>query len=185
MNFGTKIAATFGSLLGFVLQYSPPFRWTLGPRHRWWEPVRRGLSRFLGRVFDSRTGPRPITEHEYAGTINASLDEAERLLSRRGFKRNPLSRLKTRDGEVEIGSWVFRESPLAKRQLHLMLFRSADERVDVYAHAENSSVNPFVGGEHLKGSGQNVAEGVQQARRRLPLDQTKSPPTPAESHLSN
>lgn len=177
MKPSTRIVATLGATVGFVLQYIPPFRWTLGPDSRWWEPIRRALSRFFGYVFDTRAGPRPITEHEYAGTIVASLDAVEPLLWEHGFRRNPLSRLKTRDGAPEAGSWVYRESPLAERQLHLMLFRG-ETGVDVYAHSEQSSVNPFVGRDHFRGAAQNVAEGVREARRRLPLEQKRDTPTP-------
>lgn len=178
MNRSTRIVATLGATVGFVLQYVPPFRWTLGPRSRWWELIRRALSRFFGYVFDRRAGPRPITEHEYAGTIVGPLDAVEGLLWEHGFRRNPLSRLKTRNGAPEAGSWVFRASPLAERQLHLMLFRSGETGVDVYAHSEQSSVNPFVGGGHFRGSAQNVAEGVEEARRRLSLEQYRDTPTP-------
>jgi len=103
-------------------------RGTSGPAGRWWEPVRRGASRSLGAVLDERAGPRPITEGEYAGTYLSDRDAFERLLWAEGFVRNPFSRLKVREDGPEVGSWVTRDSPLADRQLHLMLFPGEGRR---------------------------------------------------------
>ena len=157
-----------GAAVGLLQTYGLPFAWNVGPAGRWWEPVRRATSRALGAVIDSRAGPRPITEGEYAGTYPGDRDEFERLLWAEGFVRNPFSRLKIRDGDPEVGSWVARESPIADRQLHLMLF-PGDDGVDVYAHEELSSVNPLVGPAHFDGADQRVALGVELARSRFPL----------------
>lgn len=162
------LAASLGATLGLVGTHGVPFEWNRGPSARWWEPVRRRLSRLAGTL-DPRAGPRPITDGEYAGSLRLSLDEAESLLWRDGFVRNPFSRLKLRDGRPEAGSWVYRASPLSRRQLHLMLFVD-DGSVDVYAHEEPSSVNPVVATRHFDGAGQDVAAGVARARDRLPLD---------------
>jgi hypothetical protein len=172
-----------GALAGLVVTYALPVRWNVGPEGRWWERLRRWFSRGLGAVLDERAGPRPITPGEYAGRLDRSLDDAEYLLWAEGFVRNPFSRLKTCDGAAELGSWVYRDSPLARRQLHVMLFpvesggaNGGEDRGDagaavaVYAHEEASSVNPFVGAAHFDGAGQNVAAGVARARERLPLD---------------
>lgn len=187
-----RAVTALGATLGLLLQYAPPFRWAMGPRSRWWEPLRARISRLAGAVFDDRAGPRPVTEAEYAGTVRRSLDETEALLWARGFRRNPLSRLKTRDGDPEVGSWVFRAVPLAERQLHLILFpvESADGgpgagAVDVYAHAEPSSVNPLVAAAHFDATGQNVAEGVEQARDRLPLEVVRETPDPPDGPWSS
>lgn len=184
MHPGKRVIATFSAAIGFLIQYAPPFRWTLGPRSRWWEGLRQLLSRHLGAVFDERLGPRPITAHEYAGSMELSLAETERLLGNRGFRRNPFARLKTRHGEPEVGSWVYRSSPLARRQLHLMLFPGNESGVDVYAHTELSSVNPLVAADHVTGSAQQIATGVEQARERLPLEQTKTTPEPPDGPWS-
>lgn len=169
-----------GAAIGFILQYAPPFRWTLGPRSRWWEPLRRWVSRVLGLVLDSRAGPRSITAGEYAGTLALPLAGVERLLWERGFRRNPMARSKTRNGAPEVGSWVYRASPLAENQLHLMLFRAPGDGIDVYAHVEPSSVNPFVGDLHFDGTNQDVAAGVRWARDRLPLEVTRATPDPPD-----
>ena len=173
----TSAVARLGAGVGFVVTYIPPFRWTMGPRSRWWEPLRRVSSRVSGSLYDDRAGPREITAAEYAGTLPLSRAESERVLWAVGFRRNPLARLKTRDGDPELSSWVYREGPLADRQLHLMLFPGR-EGTDVYAHEEPSSANPLVGAEHLSGSAQHVARGVERARERLPLEQARETPTP-------
>ncbi|MFB6087551.1 MAG: hypothetical protein ABEJ85_03430 [Haloarculaceae archaeon] len=171
-----------GALAGLLVTYALPIRRNVGPEGRWWEALRRRFSRRLGAVLDERAGPRPIAPGEYAGRLDRSLADAETLLWAEGFVRNPLSRLKTRDGDAELGSWAYRESPLARRQVHVMLFpveggdtnggddRSDTDAVAVYAHEEASSVNPFVGAAHFDGAGQDVAAGVARARERLPLD---------------
>lgn len=165
-----RLVVSVGATLGFLQSYALPFEWNRGPAGRWWEAVRRRVSRTLGSLFDERAGPRPVTDAEFAGTLPMSLDEAERTLRDAGFVRNPFSRLKTRDGEPEIGSWARRAGPLAERQVHVMLFEHDGSGIDVYAHEEPSSVNPFTGGSHYGGRGQNVALGVERARKRLPLD---------------
>ncbi|WP_248897947.1 hypothetical protein [Haloplanus halobius] len=159
------VAASFGLLHAYGL----PFDWNCGPSARWWESVRRRLSRIAGR-FDDRAGPRPVTDAEFAGSTDRSLAAFERRLWRTGFVRNPLSRLKTRGGRPEAGSWAYRDSPLARRQLHLMLFARDDGGVDVYAHEEPSSVNPALAATHFAGRGQSVAAGVERARARFSLD---------------
>ena len=169
----------FGAGLGLVLTYGVPTRCNVGPEGRWWETVRRHLST-AGGLVDERLGPRPITAAEYAGTLDMPPALAEELLWERGFVRNPFARLKVLDGSREYGSWVYRESWFAFRQLHLMLFPGDDWRTDVYAHEEASSVNPLVGTDHFNGDEQNVAEGVAWARVVLPLEIRKETPDPPE-----
>lgn len=166
-----------GAAVGLVQTYGLPFRWNRGPAAAWWEPLRRAVSRALGRHLDERLGPRPISEGEYAGSLPESLATAEARLWAAGFVRNPFARLKTREGAAEHASWVYRDGPLARRQLHLMLFPGPDGTTDVYAHAEPSSVNPLLAGAHLNGVGQNVREGVERARARLPLETDGAPTT--------
>lgn len=180
-RLATRLGVRLGAAIGLLQTYALPVGWNRGPESRWWEPLRRTVSRLLGTLFDERAGPRPITSGEFAGTIHASRRDAEQLLWQWGFVRSPFARLKTRDGEPEIGSWAYRDSPLARRQLHVMLF-DGEDGIDVYAHEEPSSVNPFVGAEHFEGQGQRVAAGVERARERLPLDTsdaTTEPPTGA------
>ena len=183
---GWLVVATvrFGAALGCLATYAPPLRVTMGPGGRPWERLRRLGSRLFGAVFDERAGPRPITYGEYAGRFDGPLAELEYRLWSRGFRRNPLSRLKTRDGTPECGSWAVRESPLADRQVHLMLFRDDDDGVDVYAHEELSSLNPSRGIEHFDGVSMNVAAGVHEARKHLGLDTDGVPSGPPAGHWS-
>jgi hypothetical protein len=168
-----------GAALGFLTTYGVPTRFNHGPAGRWWESVRSVLSRLFVRV-DHRMGPRPITEAEYAGTLDMPPALADEFLWDRGFVRNPLSRLKTLDGNPEHGSWVYRDRPLSTRQIHLMLFETDCARTHVYAHEEASSVNPLVGTDHVNGETQNIARGVEWARRELPLEIRKETPAPPE-----
>lgn len=168
-NSLVNLIVIIGSSLGFILNHAPSVSWLNGPDGRWLETIRQWMSRGLGIIFHKRAGPRSVTGEEYAGTLNLSLDEVEDYLWEGGFKRNLLSRLKTRNGEIEVGSWVYRESPLSKRQLHLMLFPGPNGCVDVYAHDEFSSVNPLVSRDHFPGTDQQAREGVKQVRDRFPL----------------
>lgn len=165
-----SLIVTLGATVGFIHVYALPVRWNIGPSARWWRRVRRLASAIAGEWFDERAAPRPVTEGEYAGMTAGPLEEVEELLWRNGFVRNPFSRLKTRGSQLEAGSWAYRESALANRQLHVMLFTRDDGDVDVYAHEEPSSVNPLAGARHFRGEGQDVAAGVASAVERLPLD---------------
>lgn len=169
-----------GALAGFFQTYAIPLRVNRGPEGQWWETVRRLVAGTAG-AFDSRAGPRPITEAEYAGSLHCSLEETEELLYRCGFVRNPTARLKTRNGTPEVGSWAYRESPLAPRQLHLMLFDGANGEIDIYAHEELSSVNPLCGAAHFTGVGQSVGAGVRRARDRFPLNTADALENPPDS----
>lgn len=173
------LSLSFGATVGFVLSYALPTRYNQGPKARWWERVRRLASRAFGLV-DDGGGPRPITDGEFAGTLDCDLDAAEHLLYSEGFIRNPMARLKTRTEQLEDGSWVYRESPLAPRQLHLMLFETDDGRTDVYAHEELSSVHPLCGPAHFRGDGQSVRAGVERAQNWFPLDTSAATTTPPE-----
>lgn len=167
----------FGAALGFVVSYSVPIRRNRGPEGRWWERLRQIGSRLFGFVNEDG-GPRSITDGEYAGSLDCDITAAERLLYSKGFIRNPMARLKTRDGQPEDGSWVYRESPLAPRQLHLMLFENDDGTTDVYAHEELSSVHPLCGPAHFRGDGQSVRAGVERAREWFSLDTSTATATP-------
>jgi hypothetical protein len=139
----------------------------VGPKSRIWESVRHGFSRKLSRI-DERFGPREITEEEYVKEVEKNPEEVEEELRQQGFTRNPLSRLKTLEGEVEYGSWVKRKSPLDRRQLHVMLFETR-EGTEVYAHEEYSSMHPFYAYEHFNGVDQRREEGSDEAEEKLDI----------------
>lgn len=103
--------------------------------------VRRYVKPPLHRVFDWTFGGYAMTsntEEEYVGTVDLTESEFENLLAAAGFKRNLVSSLKVRvDGNVSNGSWAWRESPLADKQLHVIL-HNVDDHIEVYAHWEPS-----------------------------------------------
>lgn len=107
------------------------------------------------------------TADEYVLTAHCSEDALESLLDRLGFSRNPIAALKVRmDGNTAEGSWVWRPSPLASSQLHIVLHELEDtEGIDVYAHWECSWIrHPY---KHYVARGYDAEKGVELARRRL------------------
>jgi len=175
----SELVLTLGAIAGLLITYALPVRWVQGPEGKWWESLRRHCSQRLGQL-DEQAGPRPITKYEYAGALDHSVEETEQMLWKMGFVRNPFARLKTRSGEPEAGSWAYRESPLAPRQLHLMLFEREDGGTDVYAHEELSSVHPLCAPDHFRGCGQSVGAGVRRTREWLTLDTTNAPENPPD-----
>ncbi|MFB6242063.1 MAG: hypothetical protein ABEJ36_04675 [Candidatus Nanosalina sp.] len=136
-----------------------------GPRNRLWENFRVRISKIASRI-DRRAGPREIREEEKVGRYSEKIQEIEDYLKKHGFTRNPLSRVKTLDGETEDGSWVKRENSLSKRQLHIMLFKTSEE-TEIYAHEEYSSMNPLTAIRHYQGTEQKKEKGVKQAEKIL------------------
>ena len=107
------------------------------------------------------------TADEYALTTHCSEERLEEILSELGFSRNPIASLKVRtDGNTSEGSWVWRASPLADMQLHIVLHEVGDaEKVDVYAHWECSWIrHPY---KHYVARGYDAEKGVELARRWL------------------
>ncbi|SEH15827.1 hypothetical protein SAMN04487967_2262 [Natronorubrum sediminis] len=107
------------------------------------------------------------TAEEYALTTRCSEEHLEDVLEKLGFSRNPIASLKVRmDGNTSEGSWVWRESPLADMQLHIVLHEIENaEKVDVYAHWECSWIrHPY---KHYVARGYDAEKGVELARRWL------------------
>lgn len=107
------------------------------------------------------------TADEYVLTAHCSEDDIESLLDDLGFSRNPISAVKVRmDGNTAEGSWVWRASPLASYQLHIVLHELDEaEGVDVYAHWECSWIrHPY---RHYVARGYDAEKGVELARRWL------------------
>ncbi|MFU8868095.1 hypothetical protein [Natronococcus sp.] len=107
------------------------------------------------------------TADEYVLTANCSEAEIEALLDDIGFSRNPISAVKVRmDGNTAEGSWVWRPSPLASYQLHVVLHELENaEGVDVYAHWECSWIrHPY---RHYVARGYDAQKGVELTRRWL------------------
>jgi hypothetical protein len=107
------------------------------------------------------------TADEYVLTANCSEEEIEALLGELGFSRNPISAVKVRmDGNTAEGSWVWRPSPLASYQLHIVLHELREtDGVDVYAHWECSWIrHPY---RHYVARGYDAQKGVELTRRWL------------------
>ncbi|MFC4543399.1 hypothetical protein ACFO5R_15825 [Halosolutus amylolyticus] len=107
------------------------------------------------------------TAEEYVLTAHCSEETLESILDDLGFSRNPIAALKVRaDGNTSEGSWVWRPSPLASYQLHVVLHELAgEEGVDVYAHWECSWIrHPY---RHYVARGYDAEKGVELARRWL------------------
>ncbi|WP_225334346.1 hypothetical protein [Halomicrobium urmianum] len=100
--------------------------------------VRSAVGPWIDRA--ARAVGQPVTHiraSEYAGTVRCRIDDLEAELSAAGFDWDPLSLYHyTPMGTSTDGSWVYRESPLADRQLHVVLFAQSVDRVDLYAHYE-------------------------------------------------
>ncbi len=104
---------------------------------------------------------------EYVLTTDCSEADLEKILAELGFSRNPIAALKVRtDGNTAEGSWVWRSSPLASYQLHIVLHDLENETgVDVYAHWECSWIrHPY---NHYVARGYDAEKGVELARRWL------------------
>jgi hypothetical protein len=114
------------------------------------------------------------TADEYVLTAHCSEDEIESLLADLGFSRNPISAVKVRvDGNTAEGSWVWRASPLASYQLHVILHELNEvDGVDVYAHWECSWIrHPY---KHYVARGYDAEKGVELTRRWLTDDDGKT-----------
>lgn len=161
------------SLLAFVRALQGPrTREWLGPTADFWELLRR-----LGLPLLEHVATRVPVEgiyvsyeldfKEVVGTIDADPERVEELLWDAGFTRQPLAALKTLPtGETEVGSWAFRDHPLAPTQIHVVLF-AKDGRTVLAAHEEYSPLNPWYALAHYQGQGYDAAAGARAVRRRL------------------
>jgi len=81
-------------------------------------------------------------------------------------------------GARTAGSWVFRQSPVADRQLHVVLVEARRGRVDVYAHEEYNWLRHPI--KHAKGVDLDRSGGPGRARRFI---ESSDLPTDRESTL--
>lgn len=100
------------------------------------------LNRFASAIGQPITHVYP---EGYVGTIHRPIGDVESALSDGGFSWDPLSMYHhTPEGDEADGSWAYRSSWLADRQLHVVLFAEGDEVTEVYAHDEfNWSRHPI------------------------------------------
>ncbi|WP_049979352.1 hypothetical protein [Halolamina rubra] len=145
----------------------------LGPAADFWEYGRRLLLPLLDRLLRRHAPGQHYAAYqlsldEVVGTIDATPEAVEQLLWESGAKRMPLAALKTLpDGRVERGSWAYRDSLLASKQIHVMLFSAGEGRTLVAAHEEANALNPAVAMDHYRGRGYDVPAGERAVRERL------------------
>jgi len=142
-----------------------------GPTATFWNRGRAAVLPTLDRLARRlRLGDAAyeLDDREYAGRIDAPLEDVDTLLAAYGFERMPLSAWKTlSDGRSEAGSWARREHPLAERQLHVMLFRTANGAVDCYAHEEYNAFHPRYAADHYHGVDYNPPAGCRELQHLL------------------
>lgn len=87
-----------------------------------------------------------VCDDGYVGTVPNAVPAFETTLRRLGFSWDPLSLYHhTPTGRTSDGSWTYRKSVLADRQLHVVLFERESDRLDMYAHEEPSWVRHPLG----------------------------------------
>lgn len=118
------------------------------------------------------------TEDEYAATVHGSLEELEAMLDALGFAPSLFSALKVRfDQNVEDGSWVWRQSPLASRQLHVVAHkREGEAAFDIYAHLERSTIAEPV--NHYRKVEYDAEAGIEMFRDMLAWHHRNNPDAP-------
>ncbi|WP_435065902.1 hypothetical protein [Halobaculum sp. EA56] len=149
-------------------------RW-LGPAADFWESLRRLVLPLVDRVARRRLpgnhyAAYTISLDEHVGVIDAPPERVEQLLWDAGFRRMPLAAYKQLpNGEAEVGSWAYRDGLLARKQTHVMLFRTggAGQQTSVFAHREFNALNPTTAWKHYRGVGLSAAEGERAVRERL------------------
>ena len=165
------IAAPLVAAVALIAWYGYADDNVRGPRASWWNGLRRLTLPLLDRLAREHTigyAAYDIPEREFVGTVDVSIGELEVELWALGFERMPLSAWKTTaDGRQERGSWAYRDGPLAKRQLHVMLFDGVDGGVDVYAHDEYNAFHPRYALKHYRGTDLDAEAGAEQLKEMV------------------
>jgi hypothetical protein len=178
------IAAPIVAAVGMILLYGVLQPTHRGPSATFWNRGRAallpGLDR-LARRLGVGYAAYELQPREYAGRIDAPVEDVDKLLAAYGFERMPLSAWKTLpDGRSEAGSWARREGPLADRQLHVMLFRADEGATDVYAHDEYNAFHPRHAANHYHGVDYCPETGCRQLRELIGeylIEPSARPPT--------
>ncbi|WP_254766912.1 hypothetical protein [Salinilacihabitans rarus] len=130
--------------------------------------LRRRVLPTVHRIKEPFGGFAQCTQHpaEYVGTVHRELREFHSELEAMEFDPEPVASLKVHeDGHFSAGSWVRRNSPLAKWQLHVTLFREQRHEIEVFAHREYSWLrHPY---KHYTGEGWDTTGGVERMRSLL------------------
>lgn len=130
--------------------------------------IRRRVCPVLHRIAQRFGGYVECTMNpvEYVGTVERRLTRFRSDLHEMGFRREPIAALKRRrDGRPSAGSWVFRRSLFADRQLHVTVFHAAASCVELYAHWERSWLRHPI--EHYRMSEWDFEGGVETMRSLL------------------
>lgn len=100
--------------------------------------VRGVLGPLLTRLAETVGQPEyHLRNSEYVGTVQQPLDELTETLDSYGFEWDPLAWYHQPPvGSDPNGSWVYRPSKLADRQLHVILVAHSPAYIDVFAHEE-------------------------------------------------
>jgi hypothetical protein len=128
---------------------------------------RRAVGPWVDRA--AQTVGEPITRVRaagYAGTARCPVEDLEAELADLGFRWDPLALYHfTPVGTPADGSWVYRESPFADRQLHVVLFAQERDRVDLYAHDEPNWLRHPIA--HARQTDIDHERGASEMRRHL------------------
>ncbi|MFA9425457.1 hypothetical protein [Natronorubrum sp. A-ect3] len=130
--------------------------------------VRRRVLPTVHRIKEPFGGFAQCLQHpdEYVGTIQYGLGEFRADLETMSFAPEPIASLKIhRDGRQSAGSWVRRPSSFSTWQLHIALFVTDTDAVDVFAHREYSWLrHPY---KHYTAEGWDTHGGVKRMRALL------------------
>jgi hypothetical protein len=129
--------------------------------------VRQQCGPWLTRLAGALGQPEyRLRDTEYVGTVQQPLDEFTEALQEHGFEWDPLSWYHQPPvGSEPNGSWVSRRTPLAHRQIHVILIAHSPEYIDVFAHEEYSWLRHPI--KHLRQVGIERQAGRDEMRRRI------------------
>lgn len=89
----------------------------------------------LGRTFGQPE--YRLRDTEYVGTVQQPLDEFTETLQKHGFEWDPVAWYHQPSvGSEPNGSWAYRRTLLADRQIHVILIAHSPAYIDVFAHEE-------------------------------------------------
>lgn len=129
--------------------------------------IRQYIGPIITRLARSLGQPEyRIHQTEYAGTVRLPMKELISELKTVGFTWGPFSWYHQPPVQTAPnGSWTYRRSLLADRQLHVILVAQAPENVAVYAHGEYNWLRHPI--KHGKQLGIDRETGAREMRRVL------------------
>ncbi|MHB9288254.1 hypothetical protein ACKVMT_14595 [Halobacteriales archaeon Cl-PHB] len=129
--------------------------------------IRRRLGPWVDRLARRLGEPvYRVRPEGYVGAVDLAPTAFERWLSERGFDWDPLALYHyTPEDNAADGSWVYRESPFADRQVHVVLVDQFPDHVDVYAHEEPNWLRHPIA--HARQQDIDPATGAARMRRWL------------------